>query len=386
MSIAGFNILLIVSVALDLLVAGSALLRPWPSAERASLRKIGFAQLVLVLGLIAVLLVGRGLIVWLVTHSEFAAMRVAYVTLVVSLPLIGLGVLVLGLCRHWLRRRYQVSWAGRVSGFLMLMLAPLGAYATFVEPFQLVLESVEVNLAPAREGNTPVRIAVLADLQTNHITDYEVDAVERLLALAPHVILVPGDVFHGTDEEFSRERSALRGLLSRLDAPGGVYLVKGNADDPNQLATAIEGTSVILLDNEVAATEVEGRRLVIGGIDFDYRTAQAQAVIDQLELAEGDGDVRILMAHTPDAVRVLRPNTRIDLLVAGHTHGGQVVIPFFGPPLTYSNLPRQIAGGGLHELEGRRMYISRGVGCERGLAPRVRFLCPPEITLLVLGN
>ncbi|MBU0717831.1 MAG: metallophosphoesterase [Planctomycetes bacterium] len=386
MSITVFNTLLIVSVALDLLVAGAVLLRPWPSAERTSPRKIGFARFVLALSLIAVLLVGRGLIVWPVTRSEFAAMRVVYVTLVVSLPLIGAGLLALAVRGRLLQRRYQVSWAVRASGFLMLMFAPLGAYATFVEPFQLVLETVEVKLAPAREGDRPVRIAVLADLQTNHITDYEVGAVEQLLTLEPHVILLPGDVFHGTAEEFSRERSALRGLLSRLDAPGGVYLVKGNTDVPSRLAAAIEGTSVILLDNELAATEVEGRRLVIGGIGFDYRTAQAQAVIDQLELAEGDEDVRILMAHTPDAVRVLRPNTRVDLLVAGHTHGGQVVIPFFGPPLTYSKLPRHIAGGGLHELEGRRVYVSRGVGCERGLGPRVRFLCPPEITLLVLEN
>lgn len=66
------------------------------------------------------------------------------------------------------------------------------------------------------------------------------------------------------------------------------------------------------------------------------------------------------------------------------THGGQVQIPLFGAPLTLSSVARDVGSGGLHELEGRRIYVSRGVGCERGAAPRIRFLCPPEVSLLTL--
>jgi len=77
------------------------------------------------------------------------------------------------------------------------------------------------------------------------------------------------------------------------------------------------------------------------------------------------------------------PATGVDLLIAGHTHGGQVVVPGFGPPLTLTSVPREVAAGGLRELDGRRLYVSRGVGMERGWAPPLRLFCAPEVTLLV---
>jgi predicted MPP superfamily phosphohydrolase len=73
----------------------------------------------------------------------------------------------------------------------------------------------------------------------------------------------------------------------------------------------------------------------------------------------------------------------VALVLAGHTHGGQVVIPLFGPPVTASRLPRAYAGG-LHDFRGIPLHVSRGVGMERGFAPPVRFLCPPEICVLEL--
>ena len=80
----------------------------------------------------------------------------------------------------------------------------------------------------------------------------------------------------------------------------------------------------------------------------------------------------------------LLPQSRIDLVVSGHTHGGQIVVPFFGPIMTLSHVPRSVAAGGLHQIDGNYIYVSRGVGCERMQAPRIRFLCPPEISLLTL--
>ena len=59
-------------------------------------------------------------------------------------------------------------------------------------------------------------------------------------------------------------------------------------------------------------------------------------------------------------------------------------LPLFGPPLTFSPLPRRVAAGGLHRYQGNAVYVSRGLGMERGQAPRIRFRCPPEVTLLTL--
>ena len=94
----------------------------------------------------------------------------------------------------------------------------------------------------------------------------------------------------------------------------------------------------------------------------------------ELERAPGERDLRLLLAHYPDTLLELARDSRVDLLVAGHTHGGQVQLPGLGPPITLSGVPRHMAAGGLSELDGRRVYISRGVGCERGWAPRLRLL------------
>ena len=94
------------------------------------------------------------------------------------------------------------------------------------------------------------------------------------------------------------------------------------------------------------------------------------------------GDHRIVISHSPDFIDAMPE--RVDLVLAGHTHGGQVVIPFFGPPRTASRLPRLYAGG-LNDYRGTPLHVSRGVGMERGFTPPVRFLCPPEICVLDLN-
>ncbi len=109
-------------------------------------------------------------------------------------------------------------------------------------------------------------------------------------------------------------------------------------------------------------------------------------MIRRLAEAPGSTDIRILLTHAPDAALLLPRDSRVDLVVAGHTHGGQIQLPLVGPLVTFSRVPRDVAGGGLHVLDGTQVYVSRGVGCERGQAPQIRFLCPPEVSLLTLAS
>ena len=76
-----------------------------------------------------------------------------------------------------------------------------------------------------------------------------------------------------------------------------------------------------------------------------------------------------------------RPKSRT---VLSGKRTSQIVLPFLGPPLTLTTLPRRYAAGGLTEYRGIPLHVSRGVGMERGSAPQVRFLCPPEICLLTI--
>lgn len=315
-------------------------------------------------------------------YRTFGVIRIVYVALVVVVPLLGAALL-------------AARFAGRIAatrGALVLAAATalpagVGVWATWIEPFRIVVERTTVPIAPDRGGHGRVRVGVLADLQTDAVGAHEHLAVDLLLAERPDVILVPGDLFQGWPDEYEPERENLRALLARLDAPGGVYFVRGDTDSVGETRALLEGTRVRYLFDEVVRVRVNDRVLAIGGISSSVRTAQlgpdAAAVVRDLERAEGD-EIRILMAHPPDVAFAVAPATRIDLLVAGHTHGGQIVVPFFGPPLTLSRVPRRVAAGGLHDLDGRRIYVSRGVGVERIEAPRMRFLCPPEISILDL--
>jgi hypothetical protein len=309
----------------------------------------------------------------------FGVMHLVYVELVVVVPLCGLSVVLA-------QQRLRVTKPAIVLAWATLGIIPLGVYASFIEPFRLQVEQVSIQLPPEREGRRPVRIGVLSDIQTDRVTDYERSAVGRMMMLKPDVILLPGDLFQGTQECFERELPALRDLLSKLSAPAGVYCVMGNIDTESRIEQATVGTDVKLLINEIAHIRLGDRQLTLGGVELAYTSKTAQDMIDRLQNTSGPEDICILLAHLPDAVFALPSPSRIDLVVCGHTHGGQIQLPLWGPLLTFSHVPRWVAAGGLHDLDGRRIYVSRGVGYERGQAPRIRFLCPPEVSLLTLSE
>ncbi|WP_406695995.1 metallophosphoesterase [Singulisphaera sp. Ch08] len=319
--------------------------------------------------------------------NYFGVINLIYVDLMVLPP--AAAVVLLGASCIPFRegRRVTVSKPARIFAVGAFALMPIGVYASWIEPFRLQLESTQVPIAPARQGKAMIRVGVIADLQTSRITDYERSAIDRLMSLRPDLILMPGDLFQGSGKELEANRSDLIELLSRLSAPGGVYFVLGDVDQGHyQLEEILQAAGIGLLVNEVTRIKIGDQDVTIGGVELDPSTGRARETIQTLETEPGDGDIRILVAHRPDVALGLKRRSRIDLTVAGHTHGGQIVIPGFGPPMTLSRVPRPVAAGGLHALVENRLYVSRGVGCERGQAPRIRFFCPPEISLLELTH
>lgn len=329
---------------------------------------VGLATVALATFVVLLVGVGWGLELFGVAH-------VLYLQATLAVPLLGTGLLLLG----W---RSGISTAALVVSIALLVPAPIGVWATHIAPFQLRVDRVDVPVTGARDGQGSVRIAVLADLQTTGVGDHERNAVQAILDAQPDVILIPGDLFQADGDVLLTEGPAVRALLAQLSAPSGVYWVEGDADSAARLA-AVLPPSITRLDDRVVEVRVRDRRLRIGGTRLDVATPAAEQV--RQDLAEDDGALTVLMSHRPDTVLHLPPDAGVDLTVAGHTHGGQIALPWFGPPVTLSKVPREVGAGGLHQVAGNPIYVSTGVGMERGQAPQVRLLVPPSIGVLELG-
>lgn len=305
--------------------------------------------------------------------DQYMVVHVAYLVLVVGVPLAG--AVVLGFARP----RPRVITALCFASFAVI---PMGFYATHIEPFWLRVDSVQ--LAVDGIGET-VRIGVMADLQATEIGSYENEALDRLIALEPDMVVFPGDLHQLDSDQLDERAPQFTEMIRRLvDAVPIVYLVNGHSDTPADLRRITRGTGAKVLDNEIDTFELHGNVIHIAGIsllDDEYECAAWRAAE---QLAGDDLPVlRIVLSHEPDAVKLVK-RTPVDLLVSGHTHGGQVSIPFFGPPITASSVPRHIAAGGLHELHGTPVYVSTGVGRERGNAPQLRFGVRPSIGIIDL--
>ncbi len=301
----------------------------------------------------------------------FTVIHVVYLVLTIGVPLAGAIVLVLA------RERSGVITALCIAALLAV---PVGIYATHIEPFWLRTDSVELSVAGISER---IRVGVLADLQTTAIGSYENEAVDRLIEAAPDMVLVPGDLYQFDADAFDERAPQFSELIRRLvDAASTVFLVSGNTDTVAGLRAITERTGARVLDNEVETLVVNGNVVSVGGTTLFSDEREAQRVADQLS-DDNLADVRILLAHKPDAIELLEGRS-VDLLVSGHTHGGQVSLPFFGPPLTLSDVPRHVAAGGLHELDGTAVYVSTGVGRERDNAPQLRFGVRPSIGIIDL--
>lgn len=382
-----FQIITIASSVLDGLIAVACAVFAARIATEAS--HLNVPRLLLAALLAGVVLLLKGIAVLEIADVNFFGLfRLIYIDLVIVGPITAALLLFFDMAVRLRQRRAWMTWPVQTAALMIVILATLiGVYSCFIEPARLQLEKTTLNVSNRSSLNGPIRIGVIADFQTDRVGPHERRAIDLLLSERPDVIVFPGDVFQGTEAQFEQTLPALRELFGRLNPPGGVFVIQGNCDTRRSLDAMFGGLeNVRVLWNETASTTVRGNKLLIGGLGDNDFGDKAQAVVRELELAGESAAARVLLAHRPDAVELMSKPSNIELLIAGHTHGGQVCMPFFGPLITLTNVPRAVAAGGLHEIDGRRIYVSRGVGHERGQAPRIRFLCPPEVSVITIES
>ncbi|MEA1950296.1 MAG: metallophosphoesterase [Planctomycetota bacterium] len=263
-----------------------------------------------------------------------------------------------------------------------LLCVSVGVDAFFIEPHWLDVSHVTFS-SPKIER--PLRIVFIADFQTDNISAFEEEFLRRALAEEPDIILFGGDYL-----QVSRQRRVA--LLKQanqlmqdveLEAPEGVFAVQGNVDLGVPWQLIFSGRPVTTV-HATKSFDVAGIRLTcLSKPDSFNPNFQLRKPYDEQTGADGETSepFHVVLGHAPDYALGRVP---ADLLLAGHTHGGQVQLPGLGPIITMSKVPRNWASGITELPHGRRLLVSRGLGMERFVAPRLRFLCRPELVVIDL--
>jgi predicted MPP superfamily phosphohydrolase len=301
-----------------------------------------------------------------------------------SQGLFGETVLLL-IVLSWIHLRTRLP-----SRAVLLTAAWLVLLAVYVEAYHRGPENLQVRRHPATLPSAgprvqSLRVVHLSDIQTHEIGPYQERVFATALAQEPDLIVFTGDYIQplvGGDRR--RPTADFQALLRRMAfrAPLGAFAVRGDVDP--EWPRMFDGTPVTPLTGRIARLGLaDGRFVSLVGLTAGMSRGHERAEMERLVASAPPGDVRVVIGHQPDYVIPLSAVTRVDLALAGHTHGGQFALPFFGPPYTSSPLPRKYAGD-LHDYRGTLLHVSRGVGMERWTAPPIRFLVPPEICVLEL--
>jgi len=243
--------------------------------------------------------------------------------------------------------------------------------AFFIEPRWLQVTKMEI---PAKNLPSSIRIAIVTDIQTDEPGQYEKRVLERVKAEAPHLILFGGDYLQLEDyNQYIEKVSVLNEMLQEINlyAPLGIYAIGGNIDWGDGWQAVFTGLPVLVFD-ETRTVDLGPLVLTGLGVHDSYNT--------ELRI-EGQEKYHIVLGHNPN---FSLGQVNADMLIAGHTHGGQVQIPFFGPIMTLSEVPRSWTSGVTAIEPGKTLIVSRGIGMERSYTPQMRFLCRPELIILDL--
>lgn len=263
-------------------------------------------------------------------------------------------------------------------------MAALAADAILLEPNwpRIVRKEIALRRWPARmDGFT---IALLSDFHYDPLFSVHPlrSAIGMVNGLRPELIVLAGDfvsfpVFGDAAAAASAAEPCAQ-LLRQMHAPHGLWAVMGNHDaatDPVRVTSSLRQAGIQVLSNQSVPIERDGGRFWLGGVgDVMAGDADLDATLHRVAA----GEPSVLLAHEPDYADYVA-RYPVDLQLSGHTHGGQVRLPFIHP-LFLPELAKKYVWG-QYQINGLTLYTNPGLGTVR--LP-VRWRCPPEITLLTL--
>lgn len=257
-------------------------------------------------------------------------------------------------------------------------------YATSIEPNLLLLREVTIT---SEKVTKPWKILHITDFQSDIIGTYEERAVAKINNLHADLVLFTGDLIQPNDPtQFLPEFDTLNVLFGTVNPPLGFIGVLGDIDLGIHIHDVRNIGSMKLLNNQDIVVRKGQDTLRIMGLSCFLSKMQGNTDggIKKLMRKTSADEFTVMLGHSPDYILAAQ-NFPIDLCLAGHTHGGQVRIPFWGPLMTLSKVPRQWSRG-FRSIGQTRLNVSAGIGCERAdWLPCIRFNCPSEMTLITIA-
>ena len=251
-------------------------------------------------------------------------------------------------------------------------------YATWLEPSWIEVAQVSLKLPRLPAAFSGFRLAQISDIHFGSWMTPErlQTAVDLLVAQAPDAVAITGDFVYGSPAMAQAALEPAREIFASLARRAQVFATMGNHDhwtDVGLVRHFLATTNIRELRNDIFPIKRDGQTLYLCGVDDVW---EKHAELDVVRAKLPENACAILLAHEPDFAPQAAATGCFDLQISGHSHGGQVVIPFWGPPL----LPYlgQHYPAGLYRVKEMFQYTNRGLGMIR---PTLRFNCRPEITL-----
>jgi predicted MPP superfamily phosphohydrolase len=268
----------------------------------------------------------------------------------------------MGVTRRTVLKTLVATGVGAIAG--------PATYGYLYERHELTVTRASVpvsGLPPALAG---LRIGLITDVHRSLTVSHDdvSRAVNAMVAAAPDLVLLGGDYVTYGDRRFVGPAAD---ALAPLAAPHGVFAILGNHDDDHDMPAALGRKGVQVLKDARTRLTIRGEPLDLAGIRF-WTKRQG----DIAEMVRGSAPTTILLAHDPRRL-IEAAALGVPLVLSGHTHGGQVVLPLVGA-VAARKFP---VAEGLVRREKTTMYVSRGVGT---IYVPVRINCPPEVAVLTL--